>query len=124
MLIAERVVCMRVDPYFDYDRVDFHLFNWARWMRSGGTAILGIPGRACAGMGISHSADFDQLADQSDRVAAKAVDAVIRDLKPLEAKAIRCSYLGEDWTAKEQEGAVLVIAKESVRMGLNRRGIV
>jgi hypothetical protein len=122
-LFLEKLACM-TNPVFDYDRVDFHLFNWARYMRTGSYAGLSLPGRACAGMGISHSADFDQLADQSDRVAARAVDAIIRDLKPLEAKAIRCSYLGEEWTSKLQEAAVLVVAKESVRAGLARKGMV
>jgi hypothetical protein len=106
------------------DRVEWHLYNWARFMRTGSYDILGMPGRACGGMGISHSADFDQLADQADRAAARTCDAVIRDLKPLEQKAIRCAYLGEMWESPLQEGAVLVVAKEAMRIGLNRRGIV
>lgn len=121
MLLVERVIAMK--PHVDYDRVEWHLWNWARYMRTGGYAGLSISGRASGGIGISHSADFDQLADLADRSSARACDAVIRDLKPLEQKAIRCAYLGEDWTRPEHEGAVLVVAKESVRLGLNKRGV-
>lgn len=122
MLLAERVVQMVA--HVDYDRVEWHLWNWGRYMRTGGYAGLSSPGRASGGIGISHSADFDQLADIADRVSAKACDAVIRDLKPLERKAIHCAYLGEEWTSVLQEGAVLVVAKESVRLALNKRGVI
>lgn len=124
MMVVDVPILAIVRPDTSDERVEFHLYNWARWMRSGSYAGLGMPGRACAGMGISHSADFDQLADIADRTAAKACDAVIRNLKPLEQKAIRCAYLGEEWTSVLQEGAVLVVAKEALKMGLDRRGIV
>lgn len=124
LIVAEVIAVQMTPPDASDERLEFHLWNWQRWMRTGAFSDLGLPGRACGGMGISHSADFDQLADQADRVAAKACDAVIRNLKPLEQKAIRCAYLGEEWTSVLPEGAVLVVAKEALRIGLNRRGIV
>ncbi len=106
----------------DYDRVEFHLWNWQRWMNSGQFAGLAAPGRASGGIGISHAADFDQLYDQASQVVAKACDAVIGDLGKLEQKAIRCAYLGEVWESRLSESAVLVVAKEALRIELNRRG--
>jgi hypothetical protein len=120
MLADNPIVAMAIKP--DYDRVEWHLYNWARYMRTGGYAGLSLPGRASGQIGISHAADFDQLADNADRIAAKTCDSVIRDLKPLEQKAIRCGYLGEDWTHVLNEAAVLVVAKEGVRLGLERKG--
>lgn len=119
------LVAIKIEkPDASYDRVEWHLYNWADWMRTAGYAGLMLPGRACGGIGISHSADFDQLAGQADRVAAKAIDAIIRDLKPMEHKAIGWGYLGEDWDYRAEPEAVLVVATESVRLGMNRRGIV
>ena len=106
------------------DRVEWHLWNWRRWMQTGEFAGLGHSGRASGGIGISHTADFDQLADQADRTVAKSVDAVIRGLKPLEQKALRCRYLHEEWTSILQQAQIVIVAKESLRLGLNRRGIV
>jgi hypothetical protein len=108
----------------NFERVDWHLENWKRYMLTGQYQGLRMPGRACAGMGISHTADFDQLADAADLNVARAVDAIIRDLKPLEAKALRCRYLHEQWTSVLSMAAVVVVAMEGVRTGLNRRGIV
>jgi hypothetical protein len=108
------------------DRVEWHALNWARYMRTGTASGLGMPRSASGGIGVSHSADFDQLADAADVVAAKAVDAIIsHDLKPLEAKAMKCEYLGEKWLRDDMDmGLVLVIAKEGLMRGLNRKGIV
>lgn len=105
-------------------RVEWHLQNWKRYMFTGQYAGLGHSGRASGGIGISHSADFDQLADQADRVLARTVDAIIRDLKPLEQKALRCRYLYEDWTDSREMALFVVLAKEGVRLGLNRKGVV
>lgn len=108
------------------DRVEWHLLNWGRFMRSGTASALGMPSRASAGIGISHAADFDQLADNADVIAARAVDAIIgHDLKPLEAKSLKCEYLGEKWLRPDVDmGLILVVAKEGLMRGLNRKGIV
>jgi hypothetical protein len=105
------------------DRVEFHLFNWAKWLRGSGMR-LGYPSRASGGIGISHSADFDQMADNADNTIASWVDAIIRGLGNLEQKALRVEYLGERWTSPTEIGLVLVIAREGVRAGLDRKGIV
>lgn len=122
MLVGLRMA-IEVPPIND-DRVEWHLLNWRRWMQTGEFAGLGLSGRASGGIGISHSADFDQLADGADRNVAKMVDAIIRGLKPLEQKALRCRYLHEDWTSPLPMAHIVVIAKEALRLGLNKRGIV
>jgi len=125
MIVTLSVPVMRIEkPAANDARVDWHLENWKRYMFTGQYVGLSAPGRASGGIGISHTADFDQLADQADRVLARAVDAIIRDLRPLEQKALRCRYLHETWCSPHPLGAVVLVARESVRMGLNRRGIV
>lgn len=107
------------------DRVEWHLLNWARYMRTGKSSGMGMPRCASGNIGISHSADFDQLADIADVIAAKAVDGILsHDLKPLEYKAIKCDYLGEKWPSVLDMGLVLVVAKEALMRGLNKKGIV
>lgn len=122
MLAVERSV-LAISVGMPGDRVEWHLLNWRDWMYSGQYAGLRLPGRA-SGMGYSHGADVDQLGDIADRTAARAVDAIIRDLKPLEQKALRCEYLAEEWTSPTPHELVLVLAREAVRAGLDRRGIV
>lgn len=111
------------ETFHDYDRLECLLFHWAAWMRTGFYAKLRTPGRSAC-IGISHSADFDQLADAADRSIARAVDAAIQDLKPLEQKALRCAYLGEQWASPLSEAAVLVVAREHLSIVANRRGLM
>jgi hypothetical protein len=108
------------------DRVLWHLWNWRLHMQPHRMTErnLGAPRRASGGIGISHTADFEQLADNADRVAADWVDAIIQDLSAIEQKALRCEYLSETWLSKTPIHLVLVLAHESVRKGLDKRGIV
>lgn len=104
------------------DRVLWHLDNWRRWMRASNMG-LGLPTKSPA-IGISHSADFDQLAGQADRWAARAVDAIISDLRLLERDAVHHAYLETKWQHRMDVEPVLVIACESIRLALNRKGVV
>jgi hypothetical protein len=85
---------------------------------------LGLPSRASGGIGVSHSMDFDQMADNADNTIASWVDSIIRGLGALEQKALRVEYLGEKWTSPTEIELVLVLAREGVRAGLDRKGIV
>lgn len=74
--------------------VDFHLRNWALWMRHPGLR-LGYPARS-AGIqcgGISGDDAFDCLCEQADEHAAVVMNRIIDDLSPDEAAAINHQYL-------------------------------
>ncbi len=106
-----------------YDRLDWHLRNWARWMSGGELCRLSVRG----GHGLEGFKHYDSEGeyDKSDRDTAIQVDAVIRDLKQMERDALNTEYLGAVWPGKpEGLGIVLVLAREQVQMGINRRGLV
>lgn len=73
-------------------RLEFHLDNWRRFMRSD-VIVDGYPGRTpgCVAGGIS--ASFDELVDSADRRCAEAVDALMLGLNPAERVAINHVYL-------------------------------
>lgn len=106
----------------DTARLEWHLLNWARWMRSRGLSNFHVRAKS-VGEGFTHY-DTDGEYEKSDAWVAENVDAIIRDLKRLERAALECEYLGAAWLEKIDIGLILVVAREGVRMGLNRRGIV
>jgi len=106
----------------DTDRLEFHLENWARWMQTGGKSEFKVHGGHSL-RGFTHY-DTESAYEQMDISSAKATDAAIGDLKPLERAAINCEYLGAKWTYEGPQHAVLAIARHAVRMGLERRSIV
>lgn len=69
------------------DRIDFHLWNWARWMRSG-QEVDGFPGRAgvCSSGGTSKS--FDEMAESEDQRCAKVVNVILDNLPPAQRISI------------------------------------
>lgn len=74
-------------------------------------------------MAISHTADFDQLANKADAWAAAATDAVIAGLKRLERDAISHAYLETRWVHPHPVEPILVVAVEGVRIGLRKKGV-
>lgn len=106
-----------------YDRLDWHLANWARYMRTGELSRLDVRG----GHGLEGFKHYDSEGEynKSDRDTAIQVDAVIRDLKQMERDALHTEYLGAKWPNKpEFLSVVLVLAREQVQRGINRRGLV
>jgi hypothetical protein len=69
------------------DRIEFHLDNWRRWMRSGRE----VDGHARQSQGLSDggtSKGFDEMAEAEDRRCAKVVDAILDNLPPVQRIAI------------------------------------
>lgn len=61
------------------ERVEFHLDNWRRWMRSGQE----VDGHARQSQGLSDggtSKGFDEMVESEDRRCAKVVDAILDNL--------------------------------------------
>lgn len=105
-----------------HDRLDFHLSNWAMWMRTGGMTCFHVQGGQNL-RGYPQHYDTEVERDKSDQQTAVQVDAVIRGLKALEQAALRCRYLDETWKSPLPIEPVLALAREQVQIGLNRRVI-
>ena len=105
----------------DNPRLEFHMQNWARYQRTGGkvqTFPKRVPGFTGAGP------HFDDMADDADLAAARTVDAIIRDLEPVEQCAIHHTYLDAVWRFKDDSyEKVLEAAKEKILRGINRWGL-
>jgi hypothetical protein len=107
------------------ERVDWHLWNWARWMRSGQE----VQGHARESQGLSSggtSKGFDEMVETEDRRCAKAVNAILDNLPPTDRIAI---YIEQrvmkpvfTFTRKTYQRA-LSDGKAALGRELNRRGI-
>jgi hypothetical protein len=107
-----------------YDRLEWHLHNWARWMRAGGlTRFRIVGGHGLRGF-THYSHDREAEDAQSDTDTAVRVDAVIRDLSPAEREALQADYLGAVWRCATPLHLVLVLARERVGVGIRRLGIL
>ena len=73
-------------------RLEFHLDNWRRYMRSD-VPVDGYPGRSAGCLGGGLSATFDELVDAADARCARAVDALMQGLGNSERAAINHVYL-------------------------------
>lgn len=123
-MIAEKLL-FKAEPVRgreDYDRLNWHLENWKRWMETGGNTVFHVGGGVGL-RGFTHY-DTDGEYDKSDNHTAVMVDAVIRGLKKIEYEALACEYLGEIWRSTTPLHLVLVVARHGVRIGINRRGLV
>lgn len=69
------------------ERVEWHLENWRRWMRSG-QEVDGLP-RSSGGLSDGGtSKGFDEMIEAEDRRCAKVVDAILDNLSPVERIAV------------------------------------
>jgi hypothetical protein len=104
----------------EYDRCDWHLANWATWMRVSGLALW-FPSRALA-IGKSGSSDFDAMVATADTRCAVAVDAIIDGLPLPERLAVYHIHLAAVWRLRFLD-AYYASAKDHVAEGLTKRGI-
>jgi hypothetical protein len=104
-----------------HPRLDWHLDNWARYMRAGNSEEL-----ACQAAGIwqASSPDFDQLADAMELRCAEAVDAIVGSLPVDERVALYHVHLGAVWRLNRQRMEdAYERARQCISDGLHRRGI-
>lgn len=105
------------------DHLEDLMLNWVRWMRSGGLSQFRVTCRS-VGQGFKHY-DRESSYIELDLRLAKAVDAIVSvDLKAMERDAINSEYLDATWLHETEIGYVLVVAREDIRRGLKRRGVV
>lgn len=104
-------------------RVDWALDEWARYMRFDAHRLNYRSGVAV--IGVSHSSDFDALADAADRESVKATDAVIRDLPQIEQLALQHVHIAAVIRFKrEPVEAIYGRARDGVEAGLRRKGML
>src|SRR5258708_17853975 len=104
------------------NRVEWHLRNWGRWMRSG-RAVSGFPHRACGCTSWGDAWDDDTVLENSERVSARAVHAIVEGLPLEERLALNCRYLAARYPALHSYADALVAALDHVGAGLRKRGI-
>lgn len=86
--------------------VDFHLRNWAKWMRQP-SLKLGYPAKSCgleSGF-VSGEDGFDILCEQADEQAAVLMNAIIDGLEPDETAAINHKYLHAVYRLRDMEAS-------------------
>ena len=104
------------------ERVEWHLVNWAMWMRSGreGDGFGESTGVSSGGS----SQHFEDMCDESDKRCAKITNTIIEDLGPGEQMAIHHAYLHAVFRFQRGNLAeLLAMAKIKVGIGLNKRGV-
>lgn len=106
-------------------RVDWHLENWRRWMRSGQE----VDGHQRSSSGMSDggtSKGFDEMVETEDRRCAKIVDAILDNLPPVQRIAI---YQHKGITGRvfrfvrETYDQALQSGKAALGRELGRRGV-
>lgn len=105
-----------------YDRLEWHLSNWALLIKSGGLSEFKVQGGHGI-VGYTHYGDKETEDQKSDYRTAVMVDAIIRGLKQAEQDALATEYLMAAWMHYTDHHLVLLVARHGVQMGINRRGI-
>ena len=104
-----------------HPRLDWHLDNWARYQRGGGTKHLGCKTQSLFSSG---SSDFDTMADRNEAKFAITMDTLVWDLPEIERIAVHHKHLQSVWrTNREPMESVYARARLSLSAGLVRRGI-
>lgn len=106
----------------DIDRAEWHLLNWARYLR-GRYVRLGYPSKVPLLSNGGASEDFDTMCEDSDRVSARACDAVIEGLPEIEQRALSTVYLGTTFRFLRDPHKIVEDVKPRVYRELQRRGI-
>lgn len=107
------------------ERIEFHLDNWRRWMRSGQE----VDGHAHESSGLSSggtSKGFDEMVEAEDRRCAGIVDAILDNLPPVERIAIYMErgIMGRVFEFKRiTYYHALVAGKAALGRELGRRGV-
>jgi hypothetical protein len=102
-------------------RLDWHLENWARFMRHGGLDDLDTK---MPSWWASGSSDFDMMADRAEVQQAEAFDALVVGLLVDERIAVHHVHLGAVWRMHRQRMQdVYERARVSLSDGMRRKGM-
>ena len=115
-------------PELTTDPLDQHLATWARYMRRWrADEDVGYPDHS-AGFGESSGGavcddTFDHLCDAADAYAARAMDAIIDSLPPIERAAVYHIHLAAVFRMRDVQGAYEQ-ARIAIRKKMAGRGLV
>lgn len=104
------------------DRLSWHLDNWAQWMGKR-ASTNGYPSRSMV-IGKSNSSDFDTMVANADIRCAVAVDTIVDDLSARERAAVYHRHLAAVWRIRGDMEECYEDARMTLRIGLNKRGIL
>jgi hypothetical protein len=110
------------------DRVEWHLWNWARWYYASREKGTGYASRASGGFEnytTSRSGkDWETEYDEICKRQADATDAIIDGLQPTYKAAIYAKHLEGAWALPEASLALYYrAAVPLIGRGLDRRGV-
>jgi hypothetical protein len=106
------------------DRLEWHLGNWADWMRQD-SSHLGYPKRSlmiASGGGTSVDA-FEIMCDEVDTKCAEQLDALIDSLPPNQRCAINHKWLSAVYRMRDMDRAY-ELAIDNLMAMADRRGMV
>ena len=94
-------------------------------MRTGGLRGLGAPTKSAGFVGGGYNNDFDSMCLEADSVAAKAMDALILGLTPVQQATIHHKYLAAVYRFPrcDMESEFLV-ACVRLEKGMDAKGLV
>jgi hypothetical protein len=108
----------------DMARLEWHLGNWADWMRRPSNK-LGYPTHSlCIANGGGSTVDaFEIMCEEVDAQCARAMDAMIDSLPPNQAMAINHKWLASVYRMRDMETAYEMALDNLLTMA-ERRGMV
>ena len=115
---------VEIDPRSLVDQIaDYHLSNWARWMRQYEERI-GYDHESAVIGNYTASTSIDDMYDSKDKNDAKISNAVIESLQPIQQVAIHNVYLNSVWRYKGDLNAVFVEAVARFWEMGQKRGLI
>ena len=105
------------------ERVEWHLWNWAKWMRSGANKQA-APRESSGLTSGGASQNFDDMVEAVDRRVAATMNVIIDDLPPAQGAAIHHEYLRAVYGfPRGNFDALLIEAKAGIGRGLAKKGV-
>lgn len=102
------------------DRLDWHLWNWARWVEAKWDAELAYT----ISTATSGPASFDDLCVEMDRYCANVTRAAINSLTPVEACSIFNRLMNDVFRFRGSPEAAWQSARARLARDLYTRGLV
>ena len=115
---------VEIDPRSLVDQIaDYHLSNWARWMRQYEERI-GFDHESAVIGNYTASTSIDDMYDSKDKNDAKISNAVIESLQPIQQVAIHNVYLNSVWRYKGDLNTIFVEAVAKFWEMGQKRGLI
>ena len=113
-----------IDPRSLVDQIaDYHLSNWARWMRQS-EERTGYDHQSAVVGNYTASTSVDDMYDSKDKSDAKIANAAIESLTPIHQVAIHNVYLNSVWRYKGDLEAIFVEAVAAFWVLGQKRGLI